>query len=153
MLVLVPVASLIGCQGGTATQHSDRGIALVGERRYEEAISEFTIAIELDPNLTMAYYNRGTLFADTGEYERAVADYTRAIELLAGKLQYEEAITGVNDIGLALNYAWAYYNRGLGYKALGNKAEAVADFEEFITLTDNSRWIETAEQQIDELSK
>ena len=69
-----------------------------------------------------------------GQFERAIEDYTEAIRLNP-------------------EYAKAYYNRGQAYKDQGKKAEAIADFQKFITLTDNPQWIETATQNIDELSK
>jgi tetratricopeptide (TPR) repeat protein len=46
-----------------------------------------------------------------------------------------------------------YFNRGLAYKERGRITEAIADFEKFITLTDNPQWIEDAMQQIGELSE
>ena len=49
--------------------------------------------------------------------------------------------------------AVVYFNRGSTNKLRGKKAVAVADFEKFITLTDNPQWVEIARQQIDELSK
>ena len=56
-------------------------------------------------------------------------------------------------IRLEPGYEDAYYNRGLAYKEQGKKADAIADFEKFITLTDNPQWIEMARQEIEELSK
>jgi regulator of sirC expression with transglutaminase-like and TPR domain len=47
----------------------------------------------------------------------------------------------------------AYYIWGLTYREQGMKAEALADFEKFISLTDNPEWIEMARQEIEELSE
>jgi len=44
-------------------------------------------------------------------------------------------------------------DKRLAHQAQGKKAEAIADFQKFITLTSNRQWIETAKQQIAELSK
>lgn len=45
------------------------------------------------------------------------------------------------------NFAWAYYNRGLAYAGLGEKAEAIADFEKVNTLTDDPLLILRAQCQ------
>lgn len=60
---------------------------------------------------------------------------------------YDEAIS------LNPQYTEVYYSRSIIHKEQGKKAEATADFEKFIGLTDNPQWLEMARQQIDELSK
>ena len=47
----------------------------------EEAIKDYTKAIELDPKDAEAYNNRGTEFSSLGKSEEAIKDYTKAIEL------------------------------------------------------------------------
>ena len=61
--------------------------------------------------------------------------------------EYDEAIR------LDPQYADAYYNRGLVYEAEGKKAEAIADFEQHITLTNDRQSIKRSRQLIEELSK
>ena len=46
-----------------------------------EAIADYTRAIELDPNLAAAYYNRGVARAATGDPAGVGADFHRAREL------------------------------------------------------------------------
>ncbi|MEE9399447.1 MAG: tetratricopeptide repeat protein [Dehalococcoidales bacterium] len=68
--------------------------------------------------------------------------------------QWDLAIADANKaIGLDPNVAITYFNRGRAYKEQGKKAEAIADFEKFITLTNNPRWIEMARKEIEELSQ
>ncbi|MFP6620639.1 MAG: tetratricopeptide repeat protein, partial [Pirellulaceae bacterium] len=49
----------------------------------EIEISNITIflrkAIELDPQLVMAYYNRGAAYYNQGELDKAIVDLTKAI--------------------------------------------------------------------------
>jgi len=49
--------------------------------------------------------------------------------------------------------AEAHYIRGIAYKLQGRKAEAIADFRKFTTLTKNSKLTQMAKQQIEELSE
>jgi hypothetical protein len=49
--------------------------------------------------------------------------------------------------------AEAYYKQGLKDKQQGKKAEAIANFTKFITHSDDSKKIEYAKQQIEELSR
>lgn len=48
---------------------------------YEQALQDYTKAIELDPGFAEAYYNRGVSHYELGRYAEAIADFTRAIEL------------------------------------------------------------------------
>jgi len=48
--------------------------------RYGKAVTDCTKAIELDPQLAMAYSNRGCAYVGTGRYGLAVTDCTKAIE-------------------------------------------------------------------------
>ena len=48
---------------------------------YEQALEDYTRAVELDPGFTEAYYNRGVSYYELGRYAEAIADLTHAIEL------------------------------------------------------------------------
>ena len=53
--------------------------------RYEEALADFTRAIELDPADAWAIASRGQTYRLMGRYDEALADFTRAIELDPGR--------------------------------------------------------------------
>ena len=59
----------------------DRGSRYGRNGVYHRAIQDYTAAIELDPDLVEAWYNRGCAWYEVGELENAIADLTRAIEL------------------------------------------------------------------------
>ncbi len=46
---------------------------------YQEAIADYTKAIEIDPNYKEPYNIRGLTFKAMQRYEEAIADYTKAI--------------------------------------------------------------------------
>lgn len=83
--------------------------------RYDEAISEYTGAIELDPHLISAYLARGNAYYFKDECLSAASDYSKVIEL------DPESIP-------------AYYHRG--WAQLVNEAYdgAIADFSKTVAL-------------------
>ena len=77
---------LIGC---TATQESKedaeiyyhRGNVSMKEARYDEAISDFTRAIEINPKHGDAYYSRGIVYYYKKDYPKSLDDFNKAQEL------------------------------------------------------------------------
>lgn len=63
--------------------HVNRGNMLFMSRVFDQAVTEYTRAIELDfPKLYIAFYNRGLTFEKMGKLDKAAADYQRALELM-----------------------------------------------------------------------
>ena len=59
----------------------DKGVKLMGQQRYEEAIQAFSTAIEIIPLDYQAYNYRGVARALMGKYDEAIADYSKALEI------------------------------------------------------------------------
>jgi tetratricopeptide (TPR) repeat protein len=81
----------------------------------------------------------GTELYKQGRLDEAIEKYTEAIRVEP-------------------TFDFPYYRRGIAYAEQGKKAEAIADFEKFITLSEEGpwnrpKWIEMAKQQIEELSR
>ena len=115
-----------------AVQHNERGIALALAGLYEQAVTEFNKAVELDPEYAMAYNNRGDAYWNKGNFDRAIADYDKAIEL---------------DPGLAE----AYGNRGFVYYLEGELTKAISDLEKCLELSDDPGVVAKAQQLLDQL--
>lgn len=64
-----------------ARAHTDLGAAYLQQGKYEIALSEFTEAIQIDPNYASAYNGMGLVQAALGEDAKADANYKKAIEL------------------------------------------------------------------------
>ena len=94
------------------------GSALYETGNYKSSIANYTKAIELDPNFSDAYYNRGISKDDLEDYYGAISDYTKTIEL------------DPNDAG-------AYVNRGVSKRKLKNYHGAIADQTKAIELDPN----------------
>ena len=82
---------------------------------WEQALTCFNRAIEINPKTAMAYSNRGNVFYNRRQYEQAMADYNRAVEL-------------------SPQSANAYFNRGSVWLRLGNQTKAEEDFARAQTL-------------------
>ena len=95
--------------------HNNLGIALFADRKNEEAISHYKMAIKLKPTHTKAYYNLGiALFADR-KNEEAISHYKMAIKLNS-------------------NFTDAHYNLGVILFQKGEMREAVYHFRRALRL-------------------
>lgn len=97
-----------GGDGKTATEWFNLGVWYIGQQKYEKAVVELTVAIDLYPDFGSAYAARGVSQYHLGQYDDAIADYTAAIMIFPG-------------------YASVYNYRGMAYLALGHVEQAVAD--------------------------
>jgi len=84
-------------------------LRMQGTHNFERALQHYNRALELKPDLAVAYLYRGVLFTQTGDLKRASADHARLLKLdrqLAAKL--EAVIVGrvLNEgsAGLAAQY-------------------------------------------------
>jgi len=93
-----------------------RGNTCYNIKEYNNAIEDYSKAIDINPNSEIAFYNRGLALFANKEYDNAIADYTKAIDLTS-------------------DYADAYYNnRGNAWKANGKFIEAIDDYTEAIKI-------------------
>ncbi|MGY6529840.1 MAG: tetratricopeptide repeat protein [Cyanobacterium sp.] len=127
----------------------NRGNELRDSQDYEEAIEQYSRAIELNPNYVDAYYNRGLTYADLKDFDRAIADYTQAITidpeylnaynnrgvLYANLGDYERAIADYQKVLESdPNYVLAHNNLGVAYDSLERYQEAIASYTRAIEL-------------------
>ena len=49
--------------------------------QYDQAISDYGKAIEINPKYADAYTNRGDAYDSKGQYDQAISDYSKAIEI------------------------------------------------------------------------
>ncbi|MDR2601037.1 MAG: tetratricopeptide repeat protein [Spirochaetaceae bacterium] len=65
----------------SAENRNNSGLTFYNAGNYTQAISEFTEAIKLFPEFTIAYNNRGVAYVKTGEYAKAMDDFNQALRL------------------------------------------------------------------------
>ena len=64
-----------------AAGFNDRGNRYSRNGVYQQAIDDYSKAIELDENFAEAYFNRGVSHYEQGLYQQAIDDLTLAIDL------------------------------------------------------------------------
>ncbi len=63
--------------------HYNKGTAHMSAKRYEKAIEEYTIAIEIKPDFIQAYNNRSVAYHNLGQFKKAKKDQEKIQALLA----------------------------------------------------------------------
>ena len=61
--------------------YNDRGAAFAEAGHYDEAITDYTRALEIEPKHAEFYNNRGAAYREKGQYDQALADFNRALEI------------------------------------------------------------------------
>ena len=64
-----------------AEGYNRRGNQYSRNGAYEQAIADYTKALELDETLADAWFNRGCSLYEMGMFEESIADLTQAIEI------------------------------------------------------------------------
>ena len=95
--------------------YNDRCLAQYDKRAWDEALSDCSKAIEIDPKDARAFYGRGNAWRAKGDNDRAIANYDDAIRLDP-------------------KYANAFYGRGGAWLADGDNDRAITDYDEAIRL-------------------
>lgn len=136
LIILVLMAALLAAgqswaaEAGTAQYCLEQGNEHFKGGNPDQAITDYTKALELNPKFASAYNNRGAAYAQKGQFDKAITDYTRALEInpkyaeaynnrgaaYRQKGKYDQAITDLNQ-ALEINpgYANAYYNRAVAH--------------------------------------
>lgn len=99
-------------------EYFERGTRYVKEKRYKDAIDDFSMAIRLDPKSVGAFLNRGLVYGLMGNVALEIADYNRAIQ--------------INP-----RIAHAYFNRGTAYGKQNKTDLELLDYSKAIELNPN----------------
>lgn len=111
-----------------------RSISIDNKALIEEAIGEFLMAIRLDPQTPGYYMNLGHAYIYIGAFKQAIEMENKAITIDPGWHQ-------------------PYYGLALAYELLGNKNEAIKNWEMFLKLSETEdKWTENARTHLDKLT-
>jgi len=166
VFVLLLAGGMLGCEPSAQSQaidHYNKGVDLINEGKYDEAIVEYNQAIEIDQNFTQAYFGRGLAYFREKQYDSAIASLNMAIVLapddaeayyLRGssyyiKRQYNQAIL---DYTLAIKLdpadVQSFRYRGNAYRDQGQSGQAIADYNRVIELAKGTEDAQYAAEQI-----
>lgn len=104
-----------------ARAYALRGVARHNLNKYDDAISDFNIAIERNPRFTFAYKCRADSLLAIERFQEAIDDYSQAIELQ------------VSSSGL-------YSNRASAYRKADRMEDALSDYSVAIHLTQDNEY-------------
>lgn len=93
----------------------ENGKSLAFSGNFRGAVDSYSRAIELDPKLTGAYWNRGLAYGELEDYRQAIRNFDRVVELDPQNMR-------------------AYVKRGIAYGRAGDYPEAILDFDRVIEL-------------------
>lgn len=125
---------------------TERGIAYLFTQEISLAIEDFNLALTLDPNNDIAYWQRSFCFMIYDQLELAKNDLFKSIEISPKSIYYIDLAILYNkleeyELGLIYllqarekdqNNLWLLYNLGMTYKNLGMVEEAMGIFNTII---------------------
>ena len=119
---------------------------------YEEAIKDFSNALELDRDYKLAYYNKAKSNFQLKNYKKAIEDFSNALELdrdyklayynkAKSNFQLKNYKESIKDFSKVLEldpkYKLAYYNRAASNFQLKNYNESIEDISKVLELDSN----------------
>jgi len=136
-----------------AIKNNDKGFKHYMNGEYEKALNEYNKAIEIWPNLAVAYDNRGCLYAAIKRYDEAIADFNQEARIEPNKYsayynrglvctnlqKFSKAISDFTTcVHLDPRKYSGYYNRGCAYYQMGELDKAKSDFTKAIEIDPKS---------------
>lgn len=154
ILILLPFLVTAVAEAQTAKQYFKAGEDFTKANNYQDAITQFSKAIELDPDYDKAYISRAFVYSRTGEHKSAAEDYDRALvfddrdeELfyfsgkewhLAGNNQFA-LVKLTAAINMKKNFLEAYLVRQAVYMEMEEYEQALADCQKCLKLKDDEQ--------------
>ncbi|MBI5806198.1 tetratricopeptide repeat protein [candidate division TA06 bacterium] len=135
--------------GANSFAHNHRGNAYDLQGRNDQAVDDFTKAVNIDPRNFAAWYNRSCVYLKLNRPDEAIEDCSRAIVLdpayakayssrglaYGMKKQYDSSLSDLSRaITLSPKDPLFYYDRATTYGQMKNYLLAIADFSRAIEL-------------------
>jgi tetratricopeptide (TPR) repeat protein len=126
-----------------------RAVAFSNLEQFEKALSDFDVAIAVNPHWALPLAGRGAAHVALGDSSAAIDDFDKAIHLEPGEAalyanrgqlhhQRGELVTAKQDLDAAVrldpDLVAARFNRGVLLYALGKNEEAIEDFTRAIAV-------------------
>jgi tetratricopeptide (TPR) repeat protein len=130
----------------------EQGGVLAADSRYEKAIANCDLALQLSPDSHLAWYNRGVALDLSGDHQAAIASYSKALlqkddfhpahynlgTSLSMLGRYEDAIAAFNRaLNLKPDYHPAFASKGAVLNDLGKYEEAINNCDKALAIQPN----------------
>ncbi|WP_371418163.1 tetratricopeptide repeat protein [Anabaena sp. UHCC 0253] len=159
---LVPSAnsSLLAETQITASDLFKLGVNQMHQKSYQKAIENFSLAIQMQSDFSVAYSDRCLAYLQIQDYHQAIADCTQALNLAPDNTEaylnrgiaqyrqgnYLDAIADYNQvIALKPDNFRAYYNRGIALAGDGNYSQAIIDYNLALTKVPSTNTLRLAD--------
>jgi tetratricopeptide (TPR) repeat protein len=83
-----------------APAHYIRGRAWLEKQNYDQAIADFTQAIQQEAGYYLSYFYRAQAYAHKDDRDKAIADYQQALKLKPDKATTKQIIAGLEALGV-----------------------------------------------------
>jgi tetratricopeptide (TPR) repeat protein len=133
----------------TSLNYVKEGKSKLRLKQYEAALTDFNIAVKLNPDSASNYMNRGLCYYGLGKFDKALLDFQSAAQVDPTKADYvyykglvlfsQENHQAAFDefskaIKLDINHYNSYLYRGYTCEALGNFKSGIYDFTQAIRI-------------------
>lgn len=105
--------------------HYHIGFAYIEQKQFDKAIQHLEQAIITDPNFLHAHYNLACAYRETGNLEAATNAVTETLRLEPNYQPIHELVEKIKQ---------THYNRGISYLNNSRYSDAIAAFQNVITL-------------------
>ncbi len=141
-----------------ASNNFEMGYAYKGLKNYDDALTRFNKAIELDPNYAFAYKERGNTNFKKADYTNALDDYNK-YESMTDNIQdavfyydkgwcenelkkYSEAVSSLTkSVQLDNKYSDAYTELGYSYYELNLNDESINNYRIAVALSNEADYL------------
>jgi len=111
-----------------------RGVAYIEKGYYDQALTDFTEALNINPNYAYAYLFRGDAYYLKGEFDLAITNLTKAIKTNDKKDKYVDK--------------YAYFWRGQAYCANKKYDNALNDYNTALEIDPNFEDVKKTKEQL-----
>lgn len=118
-----------------AANYNNRGVIHYAAGNIDDALADFTEAVQLNDTLMFAHINRGNIFNLREQWAQAISAFDRAIELgiqhrpgRVGETTESSESRQASEARAIRELAGAHFNRGIAHENLEQLREAYLDY-------------------------
>lgn len=133
----------------SSLNYAKEGLSKYRLKQYQAALTDFNLAVKLNPDSAINFLNRGLCYYGLGKFDKALEDYTKAAELepsrplftyhkgmaLYSQEKHQQAFDEFSKaIKMNVNYYEAYIYRAYACEGLGQAKSAIFDYGQAIRI-------------------